>query len=183
MAYSTIKRKERICIDCRLPKKIFSHGRCYECSRRQRAELVMEESNIRSSFIIKKPKVREVDAELDRWFEEGRLEMTGICMNCGQPTCKYDDLYYRHSLSHILQKKDGNGGFPSVRTHPKNRLELCFWAPNSCHTNYDNGILKISEMSCRNIIIDRVIQMYPLIDEEERKNIPEILRQYLPIDL
>jgi hypothetical protein len=115
-----------------------------------------------------------VDKELKIWFPQRRLEMTGICMHCGNPTCKYDDLYYKHSVAHILPKAI----FKSIRAHPLNWIELCFWG-NNCHTNYDNKILEISKMNCYDIIIERFSKIYPFISSSEHRRIPDALMQGL----
>jgi hypothetical protein len=110
------------------------------------------------------------DKELNLWFAETRLKMTGICMHCGNPTCKYDDLYYKHCIAHILPK----AYIKSVRVHPWNWIELCFWE-NNCHANYDNNILEVAKMNCYNIIIDRFTIIYPFVIHSERRRIPDVL--------
>src|SRR6185312_6426762 len=75
-------------------------------------------------------------AEMTRWFQERRKQMTGKCAHCGDPSCKNSDEYYKFSIAHILPKRI----FKSVATHPLNWIELCFWG-NSCHTNLDNNML------------------------------------------
>jgi len=112
--------------------------------------------------------------ELDRWFKERRKEMSGKCSNCGNPSCKNSDQYFKHSIGHILPKRL----FKSVKTHPLNWIELCFWN-NSCHTNLDNNTLDITELNCYNEFIDKFIAMYPDIDPKERKYIPDVLLQYV----
>lgn len=116
-------------------------------------------------------------AELTRWFEDRRKEMTGRCRHCGNISCKQNDEYYKFSIAHILPKRI----FHSVATHPLNWIELCFWE-NSCHTNFDNNTLDLIDLNCFDLIIERFVAMYPSIDPKERKYIPEALLQYLNID-
>lgn len=114
------------------------------------------------------------DPVLDKWFKEQRLLMTGNCMHCGSPTTKYDNFFYKFSIAHIFPK----AYFKSIRTHPKNALELCFWG-NSCHTNYDNGILTIEKMNCYDTIKERIIALFPHIDPCEHWRIPDNFMQII----
>lgn len=114
--------------------------------------------------------------ELDRWFEERRIEMTGTCKHCGGMSCKEDDKYFKFSIAHILPKRI----FKSVATHPKNWVELCFWSP-SCHTNFDQYTLDIIQLNCFDEVIEKFVAMYPAIDKKERKYIPDALLQYATI--
>lgn len=131
------------------------------------------------SFHRNPPKKK--NPELPRWYLDRRIEMTGICMHCGGETCKWDDLRYKWSLAHILPK-DPIYGFPSIMTHPANCLELCYWN-NSCHTNYDNKILLVTQMNCFDIIIERFQEIYPFIAPNERARIPEIFLPYINVDI
>lgn len=116
-------------------------------------------------------------AELNRWFLERRKEMTGICAHCGDPSCRNSDEYYKFSIAHILPKRI----FKSVATHPLNWIELCFWG-NSCHTNMDNSTLDLIDLNCFAIVIERFVAIYPDIDPQERKYIPDILLQYVEVE-
>ncbi len=114
-------------------------------------------------------------AELNRWFENRRKEMSGYCANCGMPSCKNDDKYYRFSIAHLMAK----AYFPSVKTHESNWIELCFWGEKSCHSNLDNGMIDLINMSCWDTIVQRFVAMYPHIAENEKKRIPKVLLQYI----
>jgi hypothetical protein len=174
---STIISKKKKCVSCGLPSYIFSKGRCKSCAtiedtnKRIAAHEEVEDSE-RSAL------KKESGMALSRWFLDRRKEMTGRCLHCGGKSCKTDDKYYKHSIAHILPK----AYFKSVATHPSNWIELCFWG-NSCHTNMDNSMLDLTEMSCWDTIITRFQEMYPSIDAKERKRIPETLLQYIEVDL
>lgn len=116
-------------------------------------------------------------AELKRWFEDRRKEMTGKCDNCGGKTCKDDDKYYKFSIAHLLPK----AYVKSVATHPKNFLELCHFG-NGCHSQMDNKLLDLIDMNCFDKIVERVTEMYPHIAQEERRRIPSILIEYIKTD-
>lgn len=115
--------------------------------------------------------------ELERWFNDRHKEMTGKCSNCGDKSCK-GAANYKCSVAHILPKKL----FKSVATHRLNWIELCFWG-KSCHTNFDNHMLDITELNCFDEVIEKFVAMYPEIDKKERKYIPDALRQYILIDI
>jgi len=117
-------------------------------------------------------------AELKRWFADRRKEMTGRCKHCSGVTTKDNDQYFRHSIAHILPKRI----FHSVATNPHNWVELCYFG-NSCHANVDNNMLDLMDLNCFDEVIEKFIAMYPDIAKEERKYIPDVLLQYLPIDL
>lgn len=116
-------------------------------------------------------------ADLKRWFEERRKEMSGRCLHCGGKSCKDSDEYYKFSIAHILPKRL----FKSVATHSDNWIELCFWG-NSCHSNFDNNVLDIIDLNCFDTVVKRFVSMYPAIDPKERKSIPDVLLQYLEIE-
>ena len=115
-------------------------------------------------------------AELERWFKERHKEMTGRCQNCMGKT-EMDGRHYKCSIAHILPK----AYFPSVATHPLNWLELCFYG-KSCHTNMDNKMLDLTEMSCWDDIVTKFCAIYPSIAPKERRRIPEILLQYVEVE-
>jgi hypothetical protein len=156
-----IIRKKKKCIECGDETYIFSRGRCKVCASKQN---------------VSRGTIQSGSSELNRWFSERRLEMTGKCQHCGKSSCNNSDQYFKFSIAHILPKKI----FKSVATHPLNWVELCFWSP-SCHTNYDNFSLDITELNCFDLVIERFIEIYPHIAVGERKNIPDVLLQYIKI--
>lgn len=165
---SPIQLKLKPCRSCGLPKYLFSRGRCERCARR-------EDAKPTKVFHILKP-----EKSMNIWFQEQRPKMTGICMHCGGPSCKEDDLFYKHSIAHILPKRPSM--FPSVKMHPFNWIELCFWN-NNCHGNYDNGTLDMIDLNCYAAVIERFLIMYPNIAKSERRRIPQQLLQYIEIDI
>lgn len=113
-------------------------------------------------------------AELQRWFNDRRKEMTGFCQNCGGKSCKDDDKCFKFSLAHLLPK----AYFKSIATHPDNWLELCFFG-NSCHTNFDNKMIDIMDLSCFDTVIQKFVKLYPSIATDEKRRIPAVLIEYL----
>jgi len=126
---------------------------------------------------IEEPKEVKGGGELQRWFEDRSKEMTGICVNCGGKTQK-GESNYKNSVAHILPK----AYFKSVATHEDNWMELCFYG-NSCHTNYDNKMIDILDLSCFDSVIQKFVRMYPHITKEERRRIPNVLLEYIETEI
>lgn len=140
---------------------------------------------IKKQYTIAKKSAKRIAQEKDAtnddqlaWFKERRKEMTGKCQHCGGKSMKDDDTKYHYSIAHILPK----AYFPSVATHPLNRLELCFYG-NSCHTNLDNGVLDLMDLNCFDEVIKKFVAMYPSIAKEERRRIPQVLLNYIEVEL
>lgn len=140
----------------------------------------------KKAYIIPKKSAKRIEKEklsipkkaaLNRWFEDRRKEMKGVCMHCGSKTLPKNDTYYKFSIAHILPKRL----FKSVETHPLNWIELCYFE-NSCHANFDNNTLDMIDLNCFDVVIERFCAMYPEIDPKERKYIPDILPQYLEVE-
>lgn len=112
--------------------------------------------------------------ELWRWFEKQRERMTGKCAHCGGKTQKHDNDTFHYSVAHLLPKNL----FKSIATHDENWLELCYYG-NSCHTNFDNHMIDITELNCFDEVISKITKLYPHIAKEERRRIPAILMEYI----
>ena len=117
-------------------------------------------------------------SELWRWFEKQREFMTGVCMNCGGKTEKFNNEKFHYSIAHLMPKNH----FPSISTNDNNWIELCYYG-NSCHSRLDNHMIDLTELNCWNTVIDKFIAMYPSIDPKERKRIPTVLLQYINTEI
>ncbi len=121
----------------------------------------------------------ENDTLMENWFKNRRKEMVGVCLFCGGKTEKDNGLTYKRSIAHLLPKR--NTQFPSIAYNRDNWLELCFYG-NSCHTNFDNGIITwelLKDSKEWDIIVKKFNKLYPFIDEFEKRNIPALLWQEL----
>lgn len=121
---------------------------------------------------------KEGKEELWEWFLDRRLEMKNVCQNCGEPTSKKDDKYFHFCIAHILPKRF----FKSLATDPDNWLELCYFN-KGCHPSLDNCVIDLTDLSCWNDVVEKFQRMYPRMAKDERKHIPETLRQYINADL
>lgn len=132
-----------------------------------------------SRYSKKKPREiasGEKKVDLTEWFPERRIEMTGICANCGDPSAKFSDEWYRCSICHLLPQRF----FPSVADHEFNWIELCHFN-KSCHTNMDSSSRKFEpqKMKCWPEMVKRFKIIYPLTHPSERRHIPDIYLQEL----
>ena len=134
---------------------------CLSCHRQNKANSQMEKS------------VNNNSKELEIWFEERHNQMTGTCKHCAGRTEKGKSSF-KCSIAHILPK----ALFPSVKSHPLNWIELCFYG-NSCHTNFDNYMIEVEELKCFPEVIEKFIQIFPNIEEKEKRRIPEILLKFV----
>lgn len=117
---------------------------------------------------IKEQKANGSDSEMDLFFKSMRPKMKNKCLFCGEPTMKHDDEKFHFSLAHLLPKSI----FKSVSMHPSIIIELCFYN-NSCHTNFDNGVITwefIKDSKEWEVIKEKLLEVLPLVAEEERKN-------------
>ncbi len=184
MAYSTIRKKKCKC-GCNRYPSIGYAGFSSVCAPQDIKDKVGSKTKLAAKNRNARLKIRSLNsdiqlkveitaAELNRWFEERRNEMTGRCANCGGDTKKYDDKYYRYSIAHLLPKTY----VKSVRTHPDNWLELCYFG-NGCHPQFDEHKLDLIDMSCFSQVIDKIVKIYPFIAPDEKRRIPAILLEYI----
>lgn len=124
-----------------------------------------------------KEKEDGTDAAMDKWFEDGRPLMTGVCLFCGGKTEKDNDKTYRCSQAHLFAKRKPE--YPSIKLHPENRIELCFFG-NACHTNFDTHMITFEDIKYQTpeawkVIVEKTKILYPCMTEKEKNKVPEIL--------
>lgn len=108
----------------------------------------------------------------DAWFNARHQEMTGKCLVCGERTCK-GTHEYKCSIAHLFPK----AYFKSIKWHPENALELCFYG-KSCHTNFDNNMLTLEDLQVTKAwpeIVRKFKILYPLMNAKEQGRLPDIL--------
>ena len=101
------------------------------------------------------------DTELQKWFKGRMKYMTGFCAECGAITETKNYALAIRSICHILPKNDN--GFPSVKFHPFNWIELCW----GCHSTFDNFLGWEQKMGMRAwpIIEERILGMEASLTE------------------
>lgn len=183
MAYSSIKRPTCKC-GCGKYPTISYGGWNFKCASQEIKDKVGSKKQAQQKTRNARSRVRSLSqyqdnisgggSEMQRWFEDRRKEMTGVCSNCGGKSCKDSDVYFKFSIAHLLPK----AYFPSVKTHPDNWIELCHFG-KSCHTNMDNKMLDLTEMACWDEIVTKFCIMYPHILPNEKRRIPKVLLNYI----
>lgn len=185
MSYSTIIKKKCKCGCNRYPTLGYG-GYSYNCAPQELKDKIGSKQKVAARNKANKNalsrKLHEAQnvvsgAELQRWFEDRRKEMTGICANCGGTSCRDNEKYWKFSIAHLLPK----AYFPSVKTHEYNWIELCHFN-NSCHTNLDNKMLDLIDMNCFSEIVTKFCIIYPSIAPNEKKRIPEVLLNYVEVE-
>lgn len=161
-------------------KSVKHMGQCPMCKEWGAFIEVVEPAKKYSIPRVSAKKKREIDAKknddsLEQWFIERRKEMKGYCQcGCGAKSSRDDDKFYKFSIAHILQKRH----FKTVSTHPLNFVEMAFWG--GCHSRMDDrSSLLWVNMACWDEILQKFLTMLPLIDDKERKYIPEVFTPYI----
>lgn len=190
MAYSTIIKKKCKCQECtdNPDKAKYPTMSCEGYAYSHMPEDVKERVGTKSDLARKKKnsrtsqaaKLRTVQNEVegsdkwkgDLWFAARHFEMTGLCVFCGNPSCK-GLKEFKNSVAHLFAK----ALFPSIKWHPDNWIELCFYG-NSCHTNFDNAMIPFEELKNKIVwfeIIRKTKILYPLLTNQEQGRVPQIL--------
>lgn len=111
--------------------------------------------------------------ELAIFFANQALQRPKCCEECGGILPTSPAWMVRATIAHILPKRP-DFGFPSVATHPTNKMFLCI----DCHTNFDNlGEIFIVKMKLLPVIRERVAILIPFLTPAELNKVPEYLLQ------
>jgi len=105
--------------------------------------------------------------ELNVFFASETLVMPYICDNCDLPLYAFSASDKRACIAHILPKSMKQSvGFPTVSTHPQNKLFLC--AKGGCHSKWDNkGVEDRLNMKVYDLAIQRFNKFKHLLTEAE----------------
>lgn len=121
-----------------------------------------------------KPKNKAKKAEKATFavfFANQALTFPEKCEETGQRLPKSPAWMKRACIAHILKKRS-DYGFPSVATHPANKI---FLHPD-VHSNMDNlGEAYILKMKSLPIMKERVKILLPFLTPEELNRVPEYL--------
>lgn len=121
-----------------------------------------------------KPRNQQKKAEKGTFavfFASQALVFPDKCEESGQPLPKSPAWMKKACIAHILKKRS-DFGFPSVATHPSNKI---FLHPD-IHANMDNlGESYILKMKSLPVMKERVKILLPFLTEEERNRVPDYL--------
>lgn len=176
MAYSTIKKKIGICIDCKENGTMIQHpliaGRCHYHYNIYRAKVNASKVSTKPKHILETAfGISSPQTELVIWYADKMKFSSPFCENCGSLINKYDPKSWHGCQAHILPKTK-EGGFPSIATHEHNHMVLCMYG-NSCHGQYDSSWLNASRMPVFKIAKKRFLLFKDDIAPEEMRRIPE----------
>ena len=106
--------------------------------------------------------------DLNVFFASQLPEIPEKCEECSS-SLKWQKMNnFKSIIAHILPKRKV-GGFPSVATHPKNRMFLCL----DCHANMDNkGSDFVKNMKCFDLICERFFEFEHLLSEADKQRLP-----------
>ena len=124
-----------------------------------------------NSHSVKKAAKEARQAELKVFFAKETLVMPDKCEESGQQLPKNTAWLRRACIAHILPKRP-DFGFPSVATHPMNKI---FLHPD-IHANMDNlGREYVLKMKSLPIMKERVKVLLPFLTHEELNRVPDYL--------
>jgi len=159
-----MKAKTGNCKDC-AKDTYLTAGRCERCYwQHRRQENAHKAGNMRKQQQRMEHKV---------YFASQLLKMPTTCEECGAPLPgpSAPSWMKKAVIAHILPKRPDHG-FPSVATHPVNKVFLCI----DDHTNMDNlGDRFILKMKSLPVLKERVKQLLPLLTPDELRRVPEYL--------
>lgn len=126
-----------------------------------------------SSNRLKMAEKKERQKDLNEWFEKQIAQIPTYCEECGTNLGGWRQVMPRAIIAHILPKRLTAGGFPSVATHPMNRM---FYCPD-CHNRYDNrGWSHVPTMKSYPKVLERFKEFAGDLTEEEFNRLPEYLQ-------
>lgn len=166
------QKKQFVCSDCHatFPKW---RGKCTCGLWNSINEEAIEPKVYRIPRVSQKRKeqVKDLDTELDIWYEEQRvLALKGDrkCACCGADITsdlQSDKKWInRRNICHLLPK----GKYYSVATHPLNKILLCW----DHHTYFDNSWLKARRMNIWGEVV-RTVRLFIKEVEEPTGKLPE----------
>ena len=163
-----MKAKKGKCVDCPsgTPEKYLIAKRCEFHYKLHRNKV-----NAGKKHNVEK---REYKKELNVFFASQILQIPATCENCKTDIrfWRNDKRFSRSLVAHILPKRK-IGGFPSVGTHPKNRVFLC----PTCHTDFDNkGAEYAEKMPALSIMRERFNEFKDVLTKSELERVPKYLK-------
>lgn len=193
MGYSSIVQKKCRCGCGKWPTLGFKgfNSACQPEMKAEKLKQQKERNKKRNAIALDQRKLRKEDNKLldgkaakrfelqQQWFRKvikTETERGGGVLKCWETGDYIPDKFAFAAVAHILPKKDGIGGFPSVSQHPLNYLILS--AANGSHDKTHRWD-KFQEMKVWGMAVSRFKNIYPYIAQSERKYLPDCLLQEL----
>lgn len=165
---SSIKPKIGKCKDCPAgaAAKPLTAGRCQQHYWEYRNKVNSQKPAAKAKKAKK--------ASLNVFFASEILTTPNKCEECGGDLryWRQSKVFARALIAHILPKRE-KGGFPTVATHPKNKMYFC----PDCHTNYDNkGADYAAKMQSLPVMRERFNEFKHLLSESDLQRVPNYLK-------
>lgn len=154
------------CKDCPpdAPNKPLTAGRCNTHYWAYRAKVNADKPSAKAKKAKK--------ADFNVFFASEMLNIPANCEECNADIRYWRGKFARMLIAHILPKRE-RGGFPTVATHPKNRM---FYCPD-CHTDYDTkGVEFAEQLKSLPIMRERFNEFKHLLSESDLQRVPSYLK-------
>ena len=153
-----LKSKEGVCVVCNCKRLIYSKKMCQSCYWKDNEKKNTEKKKNNGKAKEKSKTIKDLNV----FFASQIPEIPNDCENCEGSLKWQKQNRFKSIIAHILPKRK-DGGFPSVATHPKNRMFLC----SDCHANMDNkGKEWVQQMNCFPLMIERLREFVHLVKEK-----------------
>ena len=157
-------KKKGVCVDCNCERLIYSKKRCQDCYWKNNAK----ENEAKKKKNGKTAEKKKTAKEMNLFFASQIPDIPNFCECCGDSLKWQKQNRFKSIIAHILPKRKV-GGFPTVATHPKNRLFLC----SSCHSDFDNkGAEFATSMNCFDEMCERFLEFEHLLSEADKQRLP-----------
>lgn len=129
---------------------------------------IKQSSDRSPSQLAKAIEIKDMKDNLNLWFADQIPQIPEFCENCGKKLMAFTSNQKRFVTAHILPKTP-NGGFPSVATHPQNRMFLgvSLFSLCNCHDLWDQDRDTRSAMPCHKIAVQRFSLFKELLTTKE----------------
>ena len=169
----SLPKKEGVCVGCNCKRFIYAKKRCEPCywanNRKEKAE--------KNKANGKTDEKKNIVDGLNVFFASQVPEIPECCEECGASLKWQKQNNFKSIIAHILPKRK-TGGFPSVSTHPKNRMFLCL----ICHGNFDNkGADFAPTLQSFDLMCERFLEFENLLSESDKQRLPFYFKDLLKI--
>lgn len=134
---------------------------------------IKKQSDKKAAAVAAEREARDgADTEMQKFFKSAVKQMTGRCIETGEPTEKKIFKFAINSVCHLLSQQH----CPSVKSHPCNWIEL----QQDFHKKFDAMSWEEREkLKCWPIIRDKLVMVYPDLAPAERRHFPDSVLQYI----
>jgi len=169
MPYSSIKKKKCKHLGCEKYPVISGKGYCMQHIPQEVKEKLQSKRKEYQKRMTKNASISrnihkaQKNDDLANWFKEKMDKSVRVCENCGASLKHYNASDWLGCQHHVLEKSL----FHTTATNPLNHLVLGKWC---CHSQWHTSMSNASKMPIFAKAKDIVIQLYPLLTQEEKRD-------------